>query len=682
MNWKILVLILASLSAALPLAAEHAPSEPVLDVSAMDKTADPCVDFYTYSCGGWVKKNPIPPDQSSWGTYGKLEDDNRAQLRTILEEAARSTGTRDAVAQKIGDYYASCTDEPAIEQLGTQPLLPELVRIANLKSKQDFAEYSATAQFPPSLYGGGTLFTFRSNQDFKDSTQVIAEADQGGLGLPDRDYYLKDDAKSEELRKAYVAHVAKMFGLLGDKPADAATEAATVMRIETALAKGQMTRVERRDPPKLYHKMTVVELQKLAPAFDWNTYFAKVSVGSLASSLGTLNVVTPDYFHVMNEEIEKENLADWKIYLRWHAAHNAATDLSAAFVKENFSFYGKTLRGQQELTPRWKRCTSDVDNDLGEALGQAYVAKYFSPEAKQAALKIVKEIEAAMQGEIQALPWMGAATKEQALTKLHTIANKIGYPERWRDYSALEIVRGDEIGNSERASWFEFRRWLAKIGKPVDRNEWGMTPPTVNAYYDPQKNDINFPAGVLQPPLFSPLSDAAPNYGDTGATMGHELTHAFDDEGSQFDAQGNLRNWWTDTDRKQFEQRAQCVVDQYSGYTIIDDIKINGKLTNGEDLADLGGTLLAYLAWKEDTKNQKLEPLEGLAPDQRFFISYGQSWCTNERDEEKRLRATVDPHSPEKYRANGVVSNLKEFRESFHCKPGQPMVRENACRVW
>jgi putative endopeptidase len=678
MNWKIFACLLAVLSAALPSRAQHSSSEPVLDVSAMDRTADPCVDFYTYSCGEWIKKNPIPPDQSSWGTYGKLEDENRAQLRTILEEAASADRTRDAVTQKIGDYYASCMDEAAIEKLGAKPLLPELNRIANLKSKQDLAEHIATAQFAPSLYGGGVLFTFRSNQDFKDSTQVIAEADQDGLGLPDRDYYLKDDPKSEELRKAYVAHVAKMFELVGDKPADAAAEAAIVMRIETALAKGQMTRVERRDPPKLYHKMTAEELQKLAPAFGWNTYFTKTGVGSLAA----LNVVTPDYFHLMSEEIGKESLANWKIYLRWHAAHEAATDLSASFVKENFSFYGKTLRGREELPPRWKRCTNDVDNDLGEALGQAYVAKYFSPEAKQAALKMVREIEAAMQSEIQALPWMGAATKEQAPTKLHAIANKIGYPDTWRDYSSLEIVRGDEIGNSERASWFEFHRWLAKIGKPVDHKEWDMTPPTVNADYDPQRNDINFPAGVLQPPLFSALSDAAPNYGDTGATMGHELTHAFDDEGSQFDAQGNLRNWWTDADRKEFEKRAQWVVDQYSGYTIIDDIRISGKLTNGEDLADLGGTLLAYLAWNEDTKNQELEPLDGLSPEQRFFVAYGQSWCTNERDENKRLRATVDPHSPERYRANGVVSNMKEFREAFHCKPGQPMVRENACRVW
>ena len=675
---KSFVFVATLFLAVLPSFSQHAANEPVLDVSSMDRSIDPCVDFYAYSCGGWMKKNPITPDQSSWSTYGKLDDENRAQLRAILEEAAKTSSSRDAIAQKIGDYYASCIDEPAIEKLGVKPLLPELARIAALKSKKDLAAYVSTAQYPPSIYGGGTLFTFRSGQDFKSSTQVIAEVDQGGLGLPDRDYYLKDDDKSKDLRKAYVAHVAKMFELVGDSPTNAAAEAATVMRIETALAKGQMTRVERRDPPNLYHKMTTQEFQKIAPAFEWETYFAKTGAGSLSS----LNVVPPDYFRTLNKEIETESLADWKTYLRWHATHVAANDLSSAFVKESFAFYGKTLRGRQELPPRWKRCSNDADENLGEAVGQAYVAKYFSPEAKQAALKMVKEIEASMQGEIQTLPWMGAATKEQALVKLHGIANKIGYPDKWRDYSALEIVRGDQIGNSERAAWFEFRRWLAKIGKPVDHSEWGMTPPTINAYYDPQKNDINFPAGILQPPLFSAFSDAAPNYGDTGATMGHELTHAFDDEGSQFDAVGNLRNWWTEGDRKEFDKRAQCVIDQYSGYTVIDDIKINGKLTSGEDLADLGGTLLAYLAWKQDTAGQKLEDLDGLTPDQRFFVAYGQSWCTNERDEDKRLRATVDPHSPDKYRANGVVSNMQEFRDAFHCKPGQPMVRENSCRVW
>ena len=673
--WPALTLIFL-----LPLAAQNAPApeQPVLDVSSMDKTVDPCVDFYTYACGSWMKNNPIPPDQSSWSAYGKLQDENLAQLRTILEEASKGGAQKDTITKKIGDYYASCMDEAAIEKLGAAPLAPELKRIADLQSKESLAEYLATSQYPTAIFGSGSLFTFRSDQDAKNSSEVISEADQGGLGLPDRDYYLKDDPKSQELRKAYLAHVQKIFELLGDKPEVATAEAATVLRIETELSKGHLTRVERRDPQKLYHRMSVQELAKLSPEFSWKTYMAKSGLGAVES----LNVVVPNFFQTMSATIEKESLPDWKIYLRWHAAHNAASNLSSAFDKENFNFYSKTLRGQEQLPPRWKRCTNDVDTDLGEALGQAYVAKYFSPEAKLGAVKMVKEIEAAMQSEIQALPWMGAATQQQALTKLHAIANKVGYPDRWRDYSALEIERGDEIGNTERAAWFEFHRQLAKIGKPVDHGEWTMTPPTVNAYYDPQKNDINFPAGVLQPPLFSAKSDAAPNYGNTGGTMGHELTHAFDDEGSQFDEKGNLRNWWTEADRKAFEQRAQCVVDQYSGYTIIDDIKINGKLTNGEDLADLGGTLLAYLAWKEDTKNQKLDPVDDLTPAQRFFIGYGQSWCTNDRDENKRLRATVDPHSPEKYRANGVVSNMPEFREAFHCKQGQAMVRESICRVW
>jgi len=678
MKTKLSALVLTVALSIAPCLAQESASNAVLNISDMDKTVDPCTDFYAYSCGGWIKNNPIPGDQARWSISEKLEDDNRAQLRAILDEAAKTDPPRNAIAQKIGDYYASCVDVDAIEKLGSKPLLPELARIAALKSKKEIAGYISTAQFPPSLDVGGMLFAFRSNQDYKDSTQVIAEIDQAGLGLPDRDYYLNGDLKSEELRKAYVVHVAKMFEMIGDLPKDAAAEADTIMRVESALAKGQMTLVKRRDPPNLYHKMTVEDLEKLAPAFDWNTYFVKTGAGHIAS----LNVVSPQYLRTINDEIATESLGVWKTYLRWHATNAAANELSSAFVQETFNFYGKMLRGQQELPPRWKRCTNDVDYDLGEALGQAYVEKYFSPEAKQAALKMVREIEGTMESEIRALPWMGPETKEQALTKLHAVVNKIGYPDKWRDYSSLEIVRGDEIGNAKRASWFEFHRWLAKIGKPVDRTEWDMTPPTVNADYDPQRNDINFPAGILQPPLFDQHSDAAANFGNTGATMGHELTHAFDDEGSQFDANGNLRDWWTDEDRKKFDSRTQCVVDQYSGYTILDDVKINGKLTNGEDIADLGGLLLAYLAWKKDTAGQKLDPVDGLAPEQRFFVAYGQSWCTSERDEDKRMRATVDPHSPEKYRTNGVVSNMSEFREAFHCKPGQPMVRENSCRIW
>ena len=646
--------------------------EPALDVASMDRSVDPCVDFFAYSCGGWIKNNPIPADQSSWDTYSKMQDENLTQLRGILDASSPPDPNRNSVTQKIGDYYATCVDEKTIDAKGAQPLSADLERIAKINSKTELADVAAA------MIDDNVLFRFDSIQDYRDASQVIADADQGGLGLPDRDYYTKDDAKSQELRKTYLAHVQKMFELLGDKPDAAAAEAQTVRRIETALAKGSMTRVERRDPKALDHKMTSSELEKISPDFRWQIYFAKVGMPSLAS----LNVASPGFFKALNEELQKESIADWQTYLRWHLVHADAPHLSTPFLNENFAFFGKTLRGQQELKPRWKRCTEYVDDYLGEALGQAYVEKYFPPDAKQQALKMVKEIETAMQQDIDGLPWMSATTKQQALLKLHGMANKIGYPDKWRDYSKLEIVRGDELGNVERARAFEFDRQLAKIGKPVDRGEWDMTPPTVNAYYNPQMNDINFPAGVLQPPAFDPTSDAAPNYGDTGGTIGHELTHGFDDEGRQFDAQGNLRDWWTDLDAKEFQKRADCISTQYSGYTIIDDIKINGKLTLGEDVADLGGLILAYMAWKEDIKGQRLDNLEDLAPDQRFFVGYGQSWCGETRDETKRLRATVDPHSPEKYRTNGVVSNMPEFQEAFHCKAGAPMVNQNRCRVW
>lgn len=652
--------------------AQQSTHTPALDVTAMDRTIDPCVDFFKYACGGWIKNNPIPPDQSSWDLYSKMEDQNKDKMRGILEAAASPDSGRNPVNQKIGDYYASCMDEKAIEDKGIDPLKPELDRIAKIGSKTELADVASA------MSTDNVMFRFESTQDFRDASQVVANADQGGLGLPDRDYYLKTDAKSEELRKAYVAHVQKMFELLGDAPATAASEAQTVMRIETNLAKGSLTRVERRDPKNLDHKLTSAELEKISPEFQWQVYFTKVGLPSLSS----LNVAVPNFFKTLNEEIGKNSLDDWKTYLRWHLVHSNAAQLSSPFLNENFAFYGKTLQGQQQLKPRWKRCTEYVDDYLGEALGQAYVEKYFPPQAKEQALKVVNEIRAAMEQDIKSLTWMSPATKEQALTKLHAMANKIGYPDKWRDYSKLEIVRGDNLGNVERARLFEFDRQLGKIGKPVDKGEWDMTPPTVNAYYNPQMNDINFPAGVLQPPAFDPESDAAPNYGDTGGTVGHELTHGFDDEGRQFDAQGNLRDWWTPEDGKEFEKRASCISDQYSKYVIVDDVHINGKLTLGEDVADLGGLLLAYMAWKDDTKGQKLDPIDGLTPEQRFFVGYGQSWCGHVRDESKRLRATVDPHSPEKYRTNGVVSNMPQFQEAFHCKSGQAMVNANRCRVW
>ena len=644
----------------------------VLDVDSMDPGVDPCTDFFTYSCGGWLKKNPIPPDKTSWGLSAKLADDNRVLLREILEEAAAPAPDKDPVKQKIGDYYTACMDEKTIEAAGTSPLKAQLEQISKMHSKRDIARIAA------GMVNTGALFDFSSNQDYKDSTQVIAEVDQDGLGLPDRDYYVKTDPKSVELRQAYVAHVQKMFELLGDSPSVAATEAQTVMRIETALANGSLTQVERRDPKLLYHKMTREQLETLSPSFDWKQYFSATG----QPGLSTLNVTAPEFFKAMEAELQKEDLESWKAYLRWHLVHAGASYLSSAFVNTDFDFFGKTLSGAQELEPRWRRCVSYTDNHLGEALGQAYVKRAFPPEAQQRAQKMVKEIELAMEHDIQSLTWMSPETKQRALEKLHAVANKIGYPDKWRDYSTLTISRNDAMGNAMRARVFEFHRQLAKIGKPVDRGEWGMTPPTVNAYYNPQINDINFPAGILQPPFFDPKVDDAPNYGDMGATIGHELTHGFDDEGRQFDAQGNLRDWWTPEDGKKFEQRASCVSDQYSQYVAVDDIKINGQLTLGENVADLGGLMLAYMAWQDETRRKKLDSIDGFTPEQRFFIGYGQSWCSNTRDESQRMYATIDPHSPDKYRANGVVANTPEFQQAFHCKAGSAMVRENRCRVW
>ncbi len=671
-GWHVLLAGVLLPSFSYPQTKPQASHPLVLDESSMDRCVDPCADFFAYSCGGWIKNNPIPLEQASWGAYGKVQDQNRVQLRGLLESAASETGERPAYRAKIGDYYAACTDEKTIDGLGARPLKQSLQAIGDLSSKNDLAALVGA------MADQSALFNFRSDQDYKDSSAVLAEADQGGLGLPDRDYYVRDDAKSEELRKAYLAHVEKMFELLGHTPEAAATEAKTVMRIETELARGSLTQVERRDPKSLYHKMTVDEVEKLTPNFHWKVYFTKVGLPALK----TLNVETPAFFHTLSEQIDKEDLPAWRAYLQWHLVHANARFLSSALVNENFNYFGKTLQGRQELQPRWKRCVVDVDNDLGEALGQAYVEKYFSPDAKRQVVTMVAEIEAALQQDIQALSWMSDETKKSALEKLHAVANKIGYPDHWRDYRKLDIQRGDEMGNVRRARQFEFNRQLAKIGKPVDHQEWTMTAPTVNAYYDPQMNDVNFPAGILQPPLFDPASDAAPNYGDTGGTIGHELTHGFDDEGRQFDATGNLRDWWAEADGNEFEKRARCISDQYSQYVIVDDIKINGKLTLGEDVADLGGLILAYMAWKEDTRGKELLPIDGLTPEQRFFVGYGQSWCGSTRDEEKRRRATIDPHSPDKYRTNGVVTNMLEFQEAFHCKTGAPLAPEKRCRVW
>jgi endothelin-converting enzyme/putative endopeptidase len=651
------------------------PYTPSLETKFLDRAADPCVDFYQYACGNWNKLNPIPPDQARWDVYGKLTDENQRYLWGILDEAAKADASRTPVEQKIGDYFSACMDEAAVEKAGAAPLQPRLRQIAALKSVKDIPALLANIHLEA---GDDTLFAFTSSQDYADSSRVIAFALSGGLGLPDRDYYVNPDAKSQQIRTQYLDHVAAMLALLGDSPDAARAGAQTVMAIETDLAKSTLTRVERRDPYKQFHKLTRSQIMALTPDFNWDAYWAGLGLPAPA----TLNVTEPAFFKELEQQLKTRPIADWKTYLRWHVAHSAAPYLSQPFVQASFDFYSKTLRGVTAMRPRWKRCVSYVDRDLGEALGQVFVAKTFTPATKAATLAMTNEIEAAMQGELEHLDWMSEATKKQALIKLHGVLNKIGYPDKWREYSSVHVVRGDFLGDVVSATVFEAKRELAKIGKPVDRGEWQMTPPTVNAYYDPQMNDINFPAGVLQPPLYDPKMDDAPNYGNTGATIGHELTHGFDDQGRQFDAKGNLRDWWTKEDATQFVERASCVTDQYSGYTVIDNIKINGKLTAGEDIADLGGTTLAYIAWKAATKGKDLQPIDGFTPDQRFFIGMAQWACGDERPENKRLNAVTNEHSPDEYRINGVVANMPQFGRAFSCKAGQPMMRQSACRIW
>ena len=652
------------------------------DPKSMDTAADPCVNFYQYACGGYLKQTPIPADESSYGQFNEISDQNLLVLKSILEQAAGSTGPRTPNEQKIGDYYGTCMNVEGVNQAGFKPLQPLLDRIAALKSKDELPELTAYLD----SIGVNTLFAFSSDQDFKDATQQIAVLDQLDLGLPEKGYYERKDDKSVKLRDQYQAHIARTFELLGEPQAQAAKDAAMVLRLEAALAGFSLSAVERRDPANLYHKVDLSKLDSSTPQFSF-VHFLRAAH---APPVESLNVAVPGYFSGLNQLLAGTSLDDLKTYLRWALIrHLPTTALPQALDHESFDFYGKVLEGQPEQKVRWKRCVSVTDEALGEALGQVYVQQRFSPKDKERTLELTHDVEAAMGRDIEQLSWMSPATKARAEEKLHEVANKIGYPDKWRDYSTLIVTRGDALGNALQAAAFEERRDIAKIGKPVDRGEWGMSPPTVNAYYNPQMNDINFPAGILQPPFFDPSRDDAVNYGAVGAIIGHELTHGFDDEGRQFDGKGNLEDWWSKADGKQFDERAECVVKEYDGFIGVDDLHVNGKLTLGENIADLGGLKLAFLAYLDraqkngtDLKQKGSAEYGGLTPEQQFFVAFGQNWCQNNRPENLRLRMQTDPHSPEEFRANGVVLNLPEFQRAFSCKAGQPMAPVNRCTIW
>jgi putative endopeptidase len=657
------------------------PKKPLMfDLTSIDKTADPCTDFYQYACGSWMKNNPIPSTEVRWGSFNTLADENNYLLWKDLKAAADAPKT--PLQKKYGDFYAACMDTSLADKEGAKPIQPELETIAGFGDKKKLASLDVALD---RKFGGGTLIGVGVGQDQKDSSKQILETFQGGLSLPDRDYYLLDDERMVKIREEYVAHVTRMFVLLGDTQDEAAKEAADVLRIETALAKGSMPRQDMRDPANIYHIMTISEAQQLTPDFDWKVYLDGLGVGQAP----TLNVASPGYLKAVNAAVEAEPLSALKSYMRWHALHGAAPYLSKAYVDENFDFFNKTLSGQKEIQPRWKRCTRLTDRALGEAVGQDWVQQNFPPSSKENMEKLVAALRVALQQDIQQLPWMSDETKKQAELKLAAFRQKIGYPSHWRDYSKLEVSRTNFVLDLENSSKFEQDRDLKKLGKPVDETEWGMTPPTVNAYYNPPMNDINFPAGILQPPFYDPTKDAAINFGAIGVVIGHEMTHGFDDEGSKFGPTGNVAPWFTPEDEKKFNERTQCVSDEYGSFEAAPGQKQNGKLTLGENTADNGGIRIAFQALEATLAKQgvndldgKQDVVDGYTPAQRFFIAFGQVWCENRTEEYSRIAAKTDPHSAGRFRTDGTVQNFDEFGKAFGCKVGQPMMPEKSCRVW
>ncbi len=647
--------------AAMPMSdsATTADAKPSVDLASMDVSVKPCNDFFQYANGTWIKNNPIPPDRTSWGAFNELRDRNLTALNQVALAAALNPGT-DYNSKLVGDLYMSAMDTAKIEAAGATPLQPEFARIDAIKNSADLIGAIAALQ----MRAGTPGFNFYVGQDATDSTQTIAVLSQGGLGLPDRDYYFNDDQKSKDLRVGYVNHIKKMFALLGDAAEVADKNAQTVMALETRLAKASSTKVEMRDPKANYNPKTLSQLQADAPEVNWQRFFDGIGL----AQPGSFNLAQPKFFKAFANEVNSTPVADWKTYLRWNVAHENAPMLSKAFADENFEYFSKTLNGQKEQLPRWKRMVQVVDTALPEAMGKLYVDKNFAGPAKQRTLDLVKNLRSAMGERIQKLEWMDDATRSMALKKLEAFAIKIGYPDKWRDYSGLKLSRDSLVQNMAAASEFEFKRQLAKVGKPVDRNEWGMSPPTVNAYYNPEMNEIVFPAGILQPPFFDANGSDAANYGAIGMVIGHEFTHGFDDEGRQYDAQGNLKSWWTEAAEKNFNERAALVEAQYNQYKPLPDLAINGKLTLGENIADLGGIKMAYLAWQ---KSQQGKPagatVNGLTPEQQFFVAYGQVWRSHTRPEQTRLRLTTDPHSPPEYRIRGSLENMPEFLRAFSC---------------
>ena len=665
------------------------PTEPKattsFDLTAIDRTADPCTDFYQFACGNWVKNNPIPSDQVRWGTFQQLAERNQWLEYKELEAASKPSPDRTALETQFGDFYGACMNKSLADEKGIQPVEPTLKAIDGLSDKAGLATLLAQLVSTHTT-SAPDFFELGVEQDQKDSSKQIAGVIQGGLGLPDRDYYLEQSERQQKIREQYVAHITAIFQLAGDAPDKAAAEAKTVMEIETALAKASTSRVELREPKNVYHIMTVAQLKELAPDFNWQEYFSQVGIGRF----DTLNVATPDFFKAASQQIKERDLGALKSYLRWHALHDAAPYLSSNFVDENFKFYGMELAGQKEITPRWKRCVRLTDRNLGEAVGQDWVKRYFPPQDKESMQKLVAALDKSLGDDISQLPWMSEATKKEAELKLSLFRNKIGYPDHWRDYSSVKVTPDEFLSDLDHTQHFALMHDFHKLGKPVDETEWGMTPPTVNAYYNPAMNDINFPAGILQPPFFDFNKDPAVNFGGIGVVIGHEMTHGFDDEGSQYDGKGNVREWQTAEDRKLFTEKTDCEVKEYGGFETAPGANLNGKLTLGENTADNGGLRIAYMALMDTLKQEgkkapytdDAEKVDGFTPQQRFFLSFAQIWCSNQTEQSARMMAKVDPHSPGKFRTNGSVQNFDEFGKAFSCKQGTPMYPANACRVW